>query len=162
MQKLKYLPPEQHYLRLAKKPSSSAVIYTDSSQKVLLVKTSYRDYWMLPGGNVEAMESPLQAGLREIREELGADLPIKRLLGLEYLQDEDREYYHFIFWGGELDAEKISNINIQKEEITEYKFYDLDTAKQAVRPRSQEMIAKLIEAVKLNSIVYFENGKPVA
>jgi 8-oxo-dGTP pyrophosphatase MutT (NUDIX family) len=42
--------------------------------KVLLVRTSYRDCYSLPGGFVRRGEPPEQAARREVLEELGIDL----------------------------------------------------------------------------------------
>jgi len=47
--------------------------------KVLLVRTSYRNCYSLPGGFVEKGEPPEQAARRELREELGIDLPAQAL-----------------------------------------------------------------------------------
>jgi 8-oxo-dGTP pyrophosphatase MutT (NUDIX family) len=47
--------------------------------KVLLVRTSYRNCYSLPGGFVRRGEPPLQAARRELREELGIDLPEQTL-----------------------------------------------------------------------------------
>ncbi len=41
---------------------------------ILVVKPSYLDYWLPPGGGVEAGESPKEACIREIREEKGERL----------------------------------------------------------------------------------------
>lgn len=40
----------------------------------------YKDWWEFPGGKVEAGETPQQALVREIREELSADITVGRLL----------------------------------------------------------------------------------
>lgn len=39
--------------------------------KILLVKPSYRDYWHIPGGGVDAGEAPLDTAVRELEEETG-------------------------------------------------------------------------------------------
>lgn len=54
-------------------------------KKFLLVKRSnseqnYSGYWGLPGGGVDGNETPTDALIREIREELGIELPNFRLL----------------------------------------------------------------------------------
>lgn len=47
--------------------------------KVLLVRTSYRNCYSLPGGFVRPGEPPLHAARRELHEELGIDLPEQTL-----------------------------------------------------------------------------------
>lgn len=41
-----------------------------------------KDYWKIPGGYVETGESPSQACIREVREELGIESEIGRLLAV--------------------------------------------------------------------------------
>ncbi len=47
--------------------------------KVLMVRTSYRDSYSLPGGFVCRGEPPEQAARRELLEEIGLDLPAQSL-----------------------------------------------------------------------------------
>lgn len=52
---------------------------------VIVIKRAYRGrnagQWGLPGGRFEDGETPVQAGLRELREELGLDVPEDAVLG---------------------------------------------------------------------------------
>lgn len=157
-----YLPPGQHYLRLAKKPVSAAAVYFDVSGKVLLVKPNYRDNWQLPGGSTETVESPYEACQREVKEELGLELPVGKLLLVEYFKlDPERELVHFIFNGGVLDSQTVSKITIQKEELDDFGFYDFDTAANMVSDRAKSRIIGLKKAVQTGQIVYFENGEEI-
>ncbi|MBV9522338.1 MAG: NUDIX domain-containing protein [Alphaproteobacteria bacterium] len=47
--------------------------------ELLLVRSSYRRLWTLPGGGVGPAESARDAALRELREEIGLDLPASAL-----------------------------------------------------------------------------------
>ena len=46
---------------------------------------NYKDWWEFPGGKIEAEETPKQALIREIREELAAEITVdKYLTTVEY------------------------------------------------------------------------------
>lgn len=51
----------------------SSVVLVDGD-RLLLVRHSYRRYWSTPGGFLEAGEQPVEAAVREIKEELGVDV----------------------------------------------------------------------------------------
>ena len=62
--------------------------YTNWSTQAALVLTRralhlrhHANQWALPGGRIEAGESPEQAALRELREEVGLSLPPEAVLG---------------------------------------------------------------------------------
>ncbi len=59
--------------------SHGAAVAVWHEGKVLLVRTSYRNCYSLPGGFVEKGEPAEQAARRELREELGVDLSLQTL-----------------------------------------------------------------------------------
>jgi 8-oxo-dGTP pyrophosphatase MutT (NUDIX family) len=60
--------PFKHY-------TVGAFIFTDSSPvKVLLVHHKKLDVWLQPGGGQEEFENPLEATIREVREETSLDI----------------------------------------------------------------------------------------
>jgi 8-oxo-dGTP pyrophosphatase MutT (NUDIX family) len=66
---------------LGVRPSASAVIF-DRRRRLLLQRRSDGGQWGLPGGSVEIGESVSQAVIREVREETGLDVVIRRLVGV--------------------------------------------------------------------------------
>ena len=50
---------------------TSAIIFNKEKNKVLLFKVKDRDFYLLPGGRINELESSLDAIKREIEEELG-------------------------------------------------------------------------------------------
>ena len=114
--------------RPAKRMGAGALI-RDRDGRVLLVQPTYTSTWELPGGAVEADESPREACRREVREELGCDLPVGRLLCIEWQGPEpDRtESLMFVYDGGELGDEQI---RLPADELSGYAFvsaHELDT-----------------------------------
>lgn len=60
----------------------SAVVIRDSSGRVLVVRKRGTSKYMLPGGKIETGESPAQAAIRELHEEVGARLDAGLLVSL--------------------------------------------------------------------------------
>lgn len=58
------------------KPSVIAIVLDSSRQKILLVKRRDIPIWVLPGGGIDANESPELAVLREVKEETGVNAVI--------------------------------------------------------------------------------------
>ncbi|MGP3775940.1 NUDIX hydrolase [Streptomyces sp. SDT5-1] len=57
-------------------------VLTDSSLRILLLhRTTPRPRWELPGGKLEKNETPEQAVIRELREELGITVAVQNRLG---------------------------------------------------------------------------------
>ena len=73
---------ESDYERaLGIRPSVSAVIF-DRRGHLLLQQRSDGGQWGLPGGSVEIGESVAEAVIREVREETGLTVAVKRLVGI--------------------------------------------------------------------------------
>ena len=79
---------------MARKPGAFAVIL-DGSRRVLLCHRTDRDAWNLPGGGVEATESPWDAVVREVLEEVKLHVRVERLLGVYFMPSDHSTAYTF-------------------------------------------------------------------
>lgn len=102
--------------------ASSALIIKD--MKILLTKRSdytdaFPNHWTCPGGRAEINENPETNVVREVKEEINLDFkPLKLFATGKY---KDRDLYRFLGdWQG--------RIKIQKEEITDWKWFSYDEA----------------------------------
>jgi 8-oxo-dGTP diphosphatase len=77
----------EFYARLPTTRGAAGALLIDHSGRILLVERVYDAAWPwgLPGGIIEAGESPLGACLREVREELGIDPVIKQLAAIDWV-----------------------------------------------------------------------------
>ena len=60
----------------------AAVIFDSAREKVLLTRRTDNGLWCLPGGRVESGESVAEACQREVWEETGLKVRVKRLVGV--------------------------------------------------------------------------------
>ena len=99
---------------LPKKRMGAGALLFDANGRVLVLKPGYKSHWEIPGGIVEADESPREAARREIREEIGLDIAEDRLelVGLDYMAagGEKTESLMFVFSAGVLSEEEIASI----------------------------------------------------
>jgi 8-oxo-dGTP pyrophosphatase MutT (NUDIX family) len=81
--------------------SVSAVIF-DRRGRLLLQQRSDGGQWGLPGGSVETGESVTEAVRREVREETGLDVAVKRVVGvysdprLQVVRYPDGAVWHYV------------------------------------------------------------------
>jgi len=99
------------------KPVVSAILTVNN--KILMLqrdKDPLKRYWVLPGGFIEYEETSQQAIKREVKEETGLDIDIKKIIGT-YLINNDPRGNHidiiYIVTTKDFSRIKINNENIQ-------------------------------------------------
>jgi 8-oxo-dGTP diphosphatase len=156
------LPLDQYIASLARKRMAATAFLRDEQGRVLLVNPSYKEMWDLPGGAVEADESPHAACRREVAEELGLDRPPGPILAVDWVasRPERPEGLLVVYDGGVLPEAEISMIVLADGELTEFAFVAPDEVATLVTPLLARRVASCLEALAAGTVAALENGSP--
>ena len=136
---------------------AAGVVFTDEQGRVLLVKPTYKDGWELPGGYVETGESPKQAAIREVKEELGVDWPVGRLLVVDWApHPNEGDKLLFIFEGAELQGAAPDVPEHAQHEIAEARLHDSTTLFDLMPDR---LARRVMASLERPSDSYLEHGQ---
>ena len=154
----KKLSDEEYHKSLPKKQVGTAVLFFNSNGEMLIVKPDYKDSWLVVGGSNDENESPLQCAIRETKEEIGLEISKMKLVGVYHSPKKGiySDSLKFIFDGGILTDEQISNIKLQKNELTEYRFEDPAVAVLRLSTSLKNSIPQCLNAIKENTCAYIE------
>jgi 8-oxo-dGTP diphosphatase len=141
---------------------AATAFFRDELGRVLLVNPSYKETWDLPGGAVEAEESPHAACRREVAEELGLDRPPGPLLAVDWVpsRPERPEGLIVIYDGGVLSEAEINEIVLADGELIEFAFVAQDKVSTLVTPVLARRVASCLEALTTRTVAALENGSP--
>jgi ADP-ribose pyrophosphatase YjhB (NUDIX family) len=123
-------------MQWVRKATGSAAVILDEEGRVLLVRRAYPPHdWVLPGGNAEAKESPVDTVVREVAEEIGLVSRQERLIGVFYQADHRAgEFIHFVFRGS---LEQGSEIRIDPSEVAAHGFFSTDALPEPMSPSAR-------------------------
>ena len=153
------LPRAEYHASLATKRSAAGVLLFNRANELLLVQPTDKKVWTLVGGVIDAFESPQQAAMREIKEEIGLDINqlALRLIDYCYRPIEQNESYQFIFSGDILTEAQIAAIKLPPEELKAFIFVKVEEIENYISNHGFERIRKALEALKNNTCYYHEN-----
>jgi len=139
---------------------AAGALFRDPQGRVLLVDPVYRDTWDLPGGAVEAEESPHAACRREIAEELGLDRPAGRVLAVDWVpsRPERPEGLVVVYDGGVLTQGDAQAIAVPADELAGFAFVRPDEVAAKVTPLVARRIAACLAALATGTVASLENG----
>ncbi|MCZ0984123.1 NUDIX domain-containing protein [Streptomyces diastatochromogenes] len=113
--------------------AGTSVLITDERGRVLIQRVDYRTTCLLPGGAVDANESPAQGAARELREELGVTMAVDRGLAVDWVSADSLnapadlrfpgEILH-VYDGGTWNDEQIAAVQLPDREITSVEFVE--------------------------------------
>jgi 8-oxo-dGTP diphosphatase len=143
----------------ARARAASGVLFFDDEGQVLLVVPSYKDYRDIPGGYLEHGETPKEAAVREVQEELGITPAIGRLLVVDWAPNEtEGDKLLFIFDGGVLSVDQRKDIQLAPDELSAYAFHDVAQIHELTITRLARRIVHGHAARQDGSTRYLEHG----
>jgi 8-oxo-dGTP diphosphatase len=153
------VPPEV-WAALPRKRVSAGVVVTDDAGRVLLVEPTYKPGWEVPGGMVEADESPRAAAARECREEIGLDVEVGRLLLVDWVSAGRRpdDGLMLLYAGGPVDTERIV---LQADELASWQWCDEAEVEERTTPFFGRRLRAAVTALDHGTTVELEDGYPV-
>lgn len=149
------------YASLPRKRTAAGAIFLNEEGHMLIVKPTYRTYWLLPGGSLEDEESPRVGCMREVEEELGLTIAIGNMLSVDYMTRKDykTESLQFTFYGGTLTEQQIEQIRLPEDELSEYRFLPVDETLPLLSPNIARRIGPSLQALKAGTALYLEDGQ---
>lgn len=137
------------------------VVLRDRQGRVLLVDPRYKPDWDLPGGMSEANEPPAGTAHREVREELGLDIPVGGLLCVDWVSPHGPwdDSLMFIFDGGVLSDEQIAGLRLLDGELAALEFCAADEAAHRLRAYVFQRLTAALRALESGQVVYLQDGR---
>lgn len=157
-----WLPPAEYYVTRPKQMASAGALFRDTEGRVLLLATTYGDEtWEIPGGGLEEGESPRDGAGREIKEELGFECQVGRLLVVDWVppQPDGRPALeNHVFDGGILNEAQIAGLRLDTRELKHTKFATRAESQVLLRPHLARRVGACLDVADAGGFLYLENG----
>jgi 8-oxo-dGTP diphosphatase len=140
----------EYLASLPRRRIAAGALIRDQTGRICLVDPTYKDFWQLPGGTVEADESPSAGCRREVREELGLEIDLGPMLCLDWIAGDHEDPHGaliFVYDGGVLDESAIGGIVTPPDELHGFRFVPVDQLGAYLSDRNQRRVQAALEAV---------------
>ncbi|WKU42832.1 NUDIX domain-containing protein [Streptomyces sp. VNUA116] len=148
----------------------AAVLFTDNRGRVILEDVDYRPVCMLPGGAVDAGETPSLAVAREVHEELGLTRRFVHALAVDWVPPGTPGYPRgfpgqiiYVFDGGTLTAADLSQVRLPGREVTGIRCVEPALLPRHMAPSdARRALAALRARINGTGPAILEDGRPLA
>jgi 8-oxo-dGTP pyrophosphatase MutT (NUDIX family) len=156
------MPYDEYAASLNRKRTSAGVLFHTEDARVLLVETTYKQHWDIPGGTVDDEETPWSTAIREVREETGIIRPLGRLLVIDHVPTDGvmPEGLMFVFDGGTVTDSEIDSIASTDPEIRTVSLRSLAEARRYVSAALHSRITAATDAIRSGRLWLCNSGTP--
>ncbi|MEO3799238.1 NUDIX hydrolase [Nonomuraea sp. B1E8] len=153
---------DQETVPFAQARAAAGALFFDDGGRVLLVRPTYKSFMDIPGGYVEPGETPYNACIREVREELGIQPAIGRLLVVDWAPlPQEGDKVLFVFDGGTLDHGATKQITFSDGELSAYEFRLVAELDDLLIERLAHRLKAAATAREMGETIYLEHGRAV-
>lgn len=137
----------------------NAVIFKPDRRQVLLIQRRDVPVWVIPGGAIDANETPEQSVVREVLEETGLYVSIRRKIGTYKPINKLAAITHLY------ECEVLSGTPSTGDETRNIGFFSLDAFPKALFHVHRQMVLDSLDASKetfermLDQVTYWELAK---
>ncbi|WP_026421706.1 NUDIX domain-containing protein [Actinokineospora inagensis] len=159
------LPFDQYAASLPRKRAAAGtLLYDESRTRVLLIETTYKVEWEIPGGTVDADEAPWATAVRETAEELGITRPLGRLLVIDHVRTQGvmPEALAFVFDGGVITNDQVQGLRTHDPEVRSIGLYTVGEAQNLVTSSLHRRIEAAFAALATGTLMLCDAGTPTS
>jgi 8-oxo-dGTP pyrophosphatase MutT (NUDIX family) len=154
------MPDAAFYASLPRTRGAASALLLDERGRILLVKPTYKEGWFLPGGIIEAGESPLTACARECDEELGLVPALYGLIAVDWGPPRDGlDAVNIFVFGGRITAEEVAAIRLPADELSDHTLAVPEDIAGLVPPHMDRRLGSCLRAAAGGPVVYLEDGR---
>lgn len=145
--------------RFATPRLAAGALFVDRD-RILLVHKTYGNSWDIPGGYVDRGESPASACEREIREEIGLERIVRRLLVHDWApSDIEGDKILYVFDCGTLGKDEC-RMRFDCAEVDRTEWVRIGDVARFVIPRLARRLVGAYRAYISGEVLYLEHGEP--
>ncbi|MER8084242.1 NUDIX hydrolase [Streptomyces sp. NPDC087532] len=150
--------------------TGASTLITDTYGRVLVQRVDYRDVRLLPGGAVDAHESPSRAAARETLEELGVTARYTRGLAVDWIPSNAPGYpgetrfpgeVLLVYDGGTWSAKQIAAVRLPDREILAIEFAEPAQLPDIMKPGDARRTLSALRARINGTTALLEDGLPL-
>ncbi|GAA2255604.1 hypothetical protein GCM10010430_44270 [Kitasatospora cystarginea] len=151
-----------YYRQLPAPMAAATVLVRDGEGRILVLNPQYKDHLELPGGMVEAHETPRQAAARELAEELGLRVPVGRLLVSDSnpasLARHGRALTCHVYDAEPLDPAQVRALRFADGEIRAARWLPPKDAQEALPAVLADRVAAGLRALECGTVVEIDRS----